>query len=58
MEAWGAGRVGSRAGLTRYLGGGDCSCPGSQKLARKFRNTVLEIRVTFKMISSGRFVLQ
>lgn len=41
---------GEQGRVEQIVGGRELQYPGSQKLARKFRNTVLEIRVTFKMI--------
>lgn len=41
---------GEQGRAERRVGGRELKYPGSQKLARKFRDTVLEIRVTFKMI--------
>lgn len=52
MAAWRPGEqeVCGEQGKAEWIVGRELQYGGSQKLARRFRNTVLEIRVTFKMI--------
>lgn len=60
VETWAGKRLGRRAGLgwpafTRLImaGEGVLQYPSPQKLVRKFRNTIIRIKVTFRIVWSN-----